>query len=498
MKCRSYLIGLAAVCLGLLSGPAAANNIAVTNVGLHDLDTGNKYTYVIMDLSWENSWRMDNGQRDAAWVFVKYRPAGSNQWYHATLATNGSIAAGGSTIDVAPDGKGAFVYQAAPGAGNVNFIRTRLRWNYGTNGLDLQIGDQVDLWVSAIEMVYIPQGSFYLGSGGTENGRIFQGGGGELPLLVSSDTTICANETNCLWGQYPSDASNQKAMGGVGTLAPPFPNGFRAFYCMKYEISQGQYAAFLNNLAASQASNRYYYAGNSFRHTISGSFTNYTAGVPDRACNFLSWPDGCAYADWAGLRPMTELEFEKACRGGEAPVPNEYAWGSTNIHAAAYTIINDSFPNATVSDPGSGKGNAWYNPTMNITYGPVRCGLFAASKASPTREEAGATFYGVMEMSGNLIERCVTIGRAEGRLYQATHGDGILTPILGMGNNNDWPGIRWTGVEWGIDQAGGSGLRGGEGDYYWYDCLVGSRIYASWEINGRSQYWGFRCVRTAP
>ena len=36
----------------------------------------------------------------------------------------------------------------------------------------------------------------------------------------------------------------------------------------------------------------------------------------DRACNFLNWNDLAAYLQWAALRPMTELEFEKICRPG--------------------------------------------------------------------------------------------------------------------------------------------------------------------------------------
>jgi hypothetical protein len=39
-----------------------------------------------------------------------------------------------------------------------------------------------------------------------------------------------------------------------------------------------------------------------------------------------------AFADWSGLRPMSELEYEKACRGYNTPaVPNEYAWGNAKL-----------------------------------------------------------------------------------------------------------------------------------------------------------------------
>ena len=45
-------------------------------------------------------------------------------------------------------------------------------------------------------------------------------------------------------------------------------------------------------------------------------------------CNFLSWMDLAAYLDWAALRPMTELEFEKICRGPNPPIAGEYVWGT--------------------------------------------------------------------------------------------------------------------------------------------------------------------------
>lgn len=52
------------------------------------------------------------------------------------------------------------------------------------------------------------------------------------------------------------------------------------------------------------------------------------------ACNWLTWMDGAAYTDWAALRPFTELEFEKAARGPQLVVNDEYSWGSTDLTQA--------------------------------------------------------------------------------------------------------------------------------------------------------------------
>ena len=41
------------------------------------------------------------------------------------------------------------------------------------------------------------------------------------------------------------------------------------------------------------------------------------------AAYYLSWTDLAAYLDWACLSPMTEIQFEKACRGAESPFLSE-------------------------------------------------------------------------------------------------------------------------------------------------------------------------------
>jgi hypothetical protein len=49
------------------------------------------------------------------------------------------------------------------------------------------------------------------------------------------------------------------------------------------------------------------------------------------------------------------------------------------------------------------------------TYGPLRCG-FAATPFT-NKIQAGASYYGIMEMAGNLTERCISAGSPEGRAY---------------------------------------------------------------------------------
>ena len=66
----------------------------------------------------------------------------------------------------------------------------------------------------------------------------------------------------------------------------------------------------------------------------------------------------------------------------------------------------------------------------------MRCGALAT--ASSTRTTSGATFYGAMEMSGNVNELTIFAGNAAGRTFTGLHGDGILNATA-EANTANWP-----------------------------------------------------------
>jgi formylglycine-generating enzyme required for sulfatase activity len=503
-------------CLCLFMHTTSANNIAVKNVSLVAGDAG--YSYVQADISWDNSWKVSWSQNsagitnwDAAWVFVKFRTVGvtTGNWSHASLSTNTSdhIATNSSataTIDVGVStnaggsfGCGVFLHRSAEGHGSwTNTVK--LRWNY-TSDTGVSSASKVDVNVQAIEMVYVPQGAFYVGSGGTEGGSFTDGSwssGNTTPLQITSEGALTiTNTAGNLWGTATGAVT--WTIGTPGTLPAAYPKGFAAFYCMKYEISQGQYTSFLNLLTLSQQSTRC--SAVTLGHYMcttdtltSPTYRNevYVQAVPElptskvfacttsnHACNFLSWADVAAYADWAGLRPMTELEFEKACRGPLNGVAGEYAWGNTTIVAVTNLFGTD----------GSGTETAMPLTanccSINKVQGPVRCGLFAT--ASSTRTASGATYWGIMEMSGNLWERSVTVADAAGRSFTGTVGDGKLDDT-GKANAVSWP-------------ITGSGFRGGE----WSQTTAGllntsERFYGANTTANRDKTYGGRSVRQAP
>jgi formylglycine-generating enzyme required for sulfatase activity len=496
-----------------------ANNIQLSNITLTGQNTTSDFTMVQFNLTWENSWRVSSGPSnwDGAWVFVKYR-VGTGPWLHAFLNDTGHITGTGTAATITRGlnntatafhtttnpAMGAFVHRSEDGAGAFTQTGLQLRWNYGANSI--ADGQAVDIKVFAVEMVYIPEGSFQVGDGTTTSVQgQFRNGSTNTPLTIGSENALTLGGTtngylanNNAIGMWENDDFNNAT---TKPLPAAFPKGFNAFYCMKYEISQQLWINFFNVLDITQKTNRDITAG-TFNSTgkasdaiVNRNNISWTSGdatlnggtFGNVACNFLSWMDGAAFADWASLRPMTELEFEKACRGTLTPVENEFAWGTTSIIGAT-GISNIGANNEVASNSGA---NAVFNNNGNVE-GPLRVGSFAT--ANSTRDLAGASYYGIMELSGNLWERPVSVGQATGRIFTAPiHGNGLLTND-GFCDIATWPGFD-TGK---VINAFGIGLRGGAWSHPSYLLLASGRSYASDVAAERRTGTGFRAVRSVP
>jgi formylglycine-generating enzyme required for sulfatase activity len=349
-------------------GPAETNTVQIANVRRQDGPAAGQ-SDVQFDLSWGNTWRakwtepaaknvtgkdLPVENWSAAWVFAKYRLPGQEKrgYSHATLSTKAAdhTIPAGATLDVGltnGQGMGVFLYRAGVGHGRMDLKNVKLRWLHDADGVTDPAA--AELKVFAIEMVYVPRGAFKVGTGGTETGSLTDGsrtGGAPVPLLVDANWSgPAAVGTNArrigkapgrLWG---TNEESRAAIGPEGTLSDGFPTGYEAFYCMRYEVTRGQFAAFLNTISsdayASTAGGDLAHAGGHYtatgRYALSGVWPNLRPARPYQACNLLSWWDAAKFAAWAGLRPMTELEYEKACRGPLEPVPNEFAWGTARI-----------------------------------------------------------------------------------------------------------------------------------------------------------------------
>jgi hypothetical protein len=475
-----FITGLFAIC-------TMANNVRITNLSL--VNNGPNNIYVQFDLAWDNSWRILSGQAnyDGVWVFFKYRFSGG-AWTHLLLNTN-------TSADLLPAGFdyfrpavaiGAAIHRSASNTGTGNVTATGVRLSVINS-----VPYDIELKAYGIEMVYIPAppADFRVGDGdGTnESTNAFHPGGTD-----NQDTrnNFISNVDVNGFDDAEIETGNDFVFNGGGadginglTINNNFFPTSSAIWCMKYEITQGAYRDFLNSLTLAQQTTR---TGNAPTSAIgtgalttAGTNRNYleistssTSGIPAvygcdgnnnnvydetddgefLACNFLNWPDIAAWLDWAGLCPMTEIHFERICRGTTsagsiASVFGEFAWGSTAIANLIYILTGAGAENELASNASTTAGNANYVTSFpNAPFsGPLRNGIFAT--ATSTRAISGSSFYGVMEMSGNVIEACVTLGNIAGRSYNrggpgasnGAFGNGTIS-ATGNADARYWPG----------------------------------------------------------
>ena len=665
METKNLFKAVVLFCIIMFATSTFANNISLSNFSLASRNLAEHSVMVKFDISWENSWRTSASPYnwDAAWVFVKYR-VGTGPWKHAWLSNAGHINPTGSTISTGllrPDttynattnpGMGVFIYRDADGTGTFSKTGVQLKWNYGANGVaDNAI---VDFRVFAIEQVYVPFGSYYLGDGNVGAtgyqmvATFYKYPTPANPYQVTSEDTISVGASTGKLYYAPGGGNSGDRK---GPIPAKYPKGYNPFYCMKYEVSQQEYVDFLNSIPSAYATLHNNGSVGIGRYSITLTGGVYSTTNPNVAVNYISWGDLTSYLDWSGLRPMTELEFEKACRGTAYPVQFECAWGtpyaaggSPYVVGRLYTMNNggatnegiaagyngsnyvsgagatssdsviytsaptasSSFTHVTVNTTvgltagmyvkvtaGTGEfalhsyisaitdgthfdmsdypvtplvgatisgylpitvnsttglmpgmnvsvtsgtgvfiastivtkiidathfyvsdlpltkltggatvvtgypgGNcAWYTTMYDMNggsiAGPLRVGIFAANPLNTGRISSGASFYGIMELSGNLAERPVSVDSL-GRKFTGLHGDGYLDSIAGpnYGNSNV--------LFWPENALGkGSGFRGGAWRYS-NDIQVSDRIMAANYSNAWGSDNGGRGVRTAP
>lgn len=525
-----------------------ANNIDISAGSLLNRDTAADTYDIKFHISWENSWRvagapLPSANWDAAWVFVKFskQTAGVWQpWAHCTLKNTGNVVPTGSVMDFADNTddpgsyKGVFMYRDAVGSGTNTWTNAQVRWDYGADGVNDT--DPVKIQIFAVEMVYVPEGSFLIGDVDSDNTNNFRPLGGTGPVqitnMLSGAVTVNINTYDDsqleitgirIDGDDGLDTNNDGVVDN--TL---FPTGYNAFYLMKYEITQKQYVDFLNTLTGVQQSilSSAVTAGKFLSDVDTNATPQYRGGIKCvtgpvgatpgvyandlntgnainslddgqwLAANWLYWREVAAYADWTALRPMTELEFVKAARGPKVPVDDEYAWGSASITQT--TGLSNA---GTASElPANGTANCAYGNHGSVQ-GPVRVGMYAT--ATSTRQQSGSSYYGVMELSGNLWEFTVTVGNGTpnsfgGRDFTGLHGDGVLD-VTGCADVDLWPGDSNGRTAGGVVSGiGGSGIIGGTWSFNSSYAQVSTRIYAANSAVARLNRTGGRCARTAP
>jgi formylglycine-generating enzyme required for sulfatase activity len=417
-----------------LIGRAHANNLVMGT----PTKSGSTISFTIQ---WDNSWNVIAAPSnwDAIWVFVKRQHCDANAqtpWLHETLnstSTNHTVTGTVLQVDLASsDNLGVFIRRKNQGVGNISQETVTLT-------LSSDVGFD-NIAVYGIEMVYVPEGEFYIGDWNGNDFR-FTDGNTYNPKLI----------TQAIQSNGIGSANNYQisSYGCPGSLPAAFPLGYNGFYCMKKEITCKLYCDFLNSLTYTQQIYLWDVPNNApsvanpgdkimTRYGYNIEVISQTALQPavygcdanddnnwNQADDGLELPIALynkpfeAFLDWAAIRPMTEFEYEKACRGPITPVYSEYAWGTTDI-SSNYTIINrgTNYESSTTTPLG----------LSNLDrYTLYRAGIEATS--SSDRIHAGASYYGILNLTGSVYETCI------GGFQKGNYSN--FTNINGNGNINN-------------------------------------------------------------
>ncbi len=138
-----------------------------------------------------------------------------------------------------------------------------------------------------------------------------------------------------------------------------------AYWIDKYEVTNEQYAKFLDAITRSKDHSKCHPNEPKGKSHTPKFWKNSQLNQPKQPVVGVDWFDAYAYAHWAGKRLPTEAEWEKAARGTDE---RDYPWG-----------------------------NDWIDELANVGGdAPMEVGSFPD----------GASPYGVMDAAGNVWEWC--------------------------------------------------------------------------------------------
>jgi iron(II)-dependent oxidoreductase len=256
-----------------------------------------------------------------------------------------------------------------------------------------------DVWVNPndrAEMVYVPEGEFTMGSSDAD-----------MAAVLKAEPRLKA--------QFIADEQ------------PQFRADLPGYWIDKCEVTVGQYRRFCQR------------TGMGMPKAPKWGWQD------DHPMVMVSRDDAAAYAEWAGKRLPTEMEWEKAARGTDGRV---YPWGHRRDESRCVTDADAS------------------RQTQRVGSRP-----------------SGASPYGCLDMAGNVSEWCaewyadhVYERYAKGDLTPPAHGT-VVCPVAAWG--------PWTRA-----------VRGGSWESDWFEARCAYRGLGKLPYTA-SFSTGFRCARDA-
>ena len=210
------------------------------------------------------------------------------------------------------------------------------------------------------------------------------------------------------------DPLNSGSAPGIGVVGYAYRIG-------KYEVTNAQYAAFLNAVAAADPNELYNAGMGSFARggiTRSGASPNFTYEVKlamgDKPINYVGWYDAVRFCNWLHNGKPTGPEGPATTEDGayDLSVPPEMV---TRASGARYFLpTHDEWYKAAYYEPGGDTDGYWAYPTRgngapNASVPPGTAPAANTEDAVADLTDVGAyatspTFYGTFDMAGNASE----------------------------------------------------------------------------------------------
>ncbi|MDX2147340.1 MAG: SUMF1/EgtB/PvdO family nonheme iron enzyme [Planctomycetota bacterium] len=234
-----------------------------------------------------------------------------------------------------------------------------------------------------------------------------------LAALASPGTSIVSAQVtiNTVAISNPGNAADARVMNdgtsGYGSVA-------YAFNIARTEVTNAQYAAFLNAKAASDPFNLYNTEmagpfGGIIRSGSAGSYTYSVGGRANHPVNFVSFWDATRFANWLhNGQGDGDTETGAYTLGGVTNPVNESVTRNANWQWAVTS--EDEWYKAAFHQPASAGGDSddyWLYPTSSNSVPTTAQANIFGNGINNTRPVGSyvANYYGTFDMAGNVWER---------------------------------------------------------------------------------------------
>ena len=218
-----------------------------------------------------------------------------------------------------------------------------------------------------------------------------------------------------------------------------------AFYMDEKEVTNAQFKEFVLENPRWQK-NRIDGKFHNGRYLWAWDGNNYPKGKDKHPVISVSWYAAMAYSKWVGKRLPTEVEWERAARGG---------------------LVGQKYPHGNTLTP------------RDANYGNNIKGTTAVGRYPPNG-------YGLRDMTGNVSEWCLDVYHRG--FYSTFPQEGVARNPLAGANTIQWLLDNFTNVNVDVSRV----QRGGN----WFDKTRGLRVADRHDFKPPSAFWviGFRCV----